>query len=337
MPDKENKIKNIHIFIRKKSFNFQHSIERFVKNLHDSSMMHSNLTIKIKKCPVSSKGFIKRIYLIFWAFFNQGDVNHITGDISFLSLFLKKKKTINTLLDCRLVYEFKGIKKYLYYLFWFYFPIIKSKYVVFISEFTKQQIIDFSKIKLKNAKIIPIQLEKNISTLRKNNKYFKRILIIGTQKNKNIKMMIKSIIGVNCKLIIVGELEKKIISFLKLHNISFQNFVNISDEKIKKLYQISDILLMVSDYEGFGMPIIEAQKAGLLVITSNKSPMIKTASKYGSILVNTNNSLKLKAILKKIIKNEIKIHPYINYGRYNANKYNDYLIFDQYKKLYLQV
>ena len=52
----------------------------------------------IKIYSFESKGIINRIYVI-WAVFNQGDVNHITGDINFISLLLSKKKTINTILN----------------------------------------------------------------------------------------------------------------------------------------------------------------------------------------------------------------------------------------------
>lgn len=331
-----HKKKTVHIFIRKSVQSYHHSIERFVKNL-TLSIYDKNLEIKIKRCPVSSEGIIKRIYLIIWAFLNQGDVNHITGDVSFISLLLSKKKTINTFLDCRLLTEFSGIKKYLYYFFWFYLPIKKSKFNVFISEFSKKEILDFGKINLNNHIVIPIPLDKSILTLRKNNKNFLTLLIIGTQKNKNIKNMITALVGIKCNLIIVGELDVKVKKILKLNNFIYRNYIDITDTEINKLYQISDILLMVSKYEGFGMPIIEAQKAGLLVITSNIRPLKNLASNYGALLVEPDNNFKINLLLKKIISNKISILPYIRYGKYNSNKYRNYYISAQYKSLYKEI
>ena len=100
-----------------------------------------------------------RLYLIFWAYFNQGHVNHISGDINFISFLLTKKKKINTFLDCRLLNEFTGIKKIIYKLFWFYIPIHKSYINTCISNFTKNEIK--KKIIKKDSislKVLPVPL-----------------------------------------------------------------------------------------------------------------------------------------------------------------------------------
>jgi len=58
-----------------------------------------------------SKGFFKRLYITIDVVFKQGDVNHITGDINFISLFLHKKKTIITFLDLRVLQNSNPINK----------------------------------------------------------------------------------------------------------------------------------------------------------------------------------------------------------------------------------
>ena len=97
----------VNIFIRKKTKYFQNSIERFAKELKKNN--NKNMKINILECPVESKGLLNRIYLIFWSFFSQGDVNHILGDINYINLLMDKKRTISTYLDCRLLNEFKGV------------------------------------------------------------------------------------------------------------------------------------------------------------------------------------------------------------------------------------
>ena len=77
---------NVNIFIRKKSLSNHHSIERFANTLKEIKYK-KKIKINILKCPVSSKGFLRRLYLVFWSYFNQGDINHILGDINFISIF----------------------------------------------------------------------------------------------------------------------------------------------------------------------------------------------------------------------------------------------------------
>ena len=88
----KKKIK-VHLFIRKKINSYQNSIEKIAKTFERSINNNSdNFEIILKICPRPSSGLLNRVYNIFWALFNQGDINHIFGDINFISCFMNKKK-----------------------------------------------------------------------------------------------------------------------------------------------------------------------------------------------------------------------------------------------------
>ena len=78
--------KKICLFLRKpikdKNFSIENFYYELFKNFNDKK-----IKIKFKICPLESKNFFNRIYLCFWAFFNQGSINHICGDINFISFF----------------------------------------------------------------------------------------------------------------------------------------------------------------------------------------------------------------------------------------------------------
>ena len=79
------KKKKIHLFFRIlfRSTNF--SVENWYLELI-KKFKSKDIEFKIKTCPFESKNILNRTLNIIWAFFNQGDVNHITGDINFNSL-----------------------------------------------------------------------------------------------------------------------------------------------------------------------------------------------------------------------------------------------------------
>lgn len=58
----------------------------------------------------------------------------------------------------------------------------------------------------------------------------------------------------------------------------------VSDEEKMSLYRNAYALLFVSEYEGFGIPIIEAMASKIPVITSNVSSMKELATGYGILV-----------------------------------------------------
>lgn len=324
----------VNVFIRKRTSNFQNSIERFAKELKKNSS-YKNININIVECPVESKGFINRLYLIIWASFFQGDINHILGDINYINLLMNKKKTISTYLDCRLFYQFRSLKKYIYKLFWFSLPIKKSRFVTFISKFTQKEITKNLKIYPTNYKVIPVPLVSNLS-FKINKNFRKKVLIVGTLPHKNIKKMLLSTEGLDISLTVVGEIENEIKKICRKAKINFKNYVGITDEKMKNLYKENDILLMVSNYEGFGMPIIEAQASGMVVITSKKEPMKSVGGKH-ALLVNPRKKSEIKKMLKKIINNEKLFMKLAKKGLINTYNYKSSIIVKKYYELYLKL
>jgi glycosyltransferase involved in cell wall biosynthesis len=96
-------------------------------------------------------------------------------------------------------------------------------------------------------------------------------------------------------------------------NLIFTGF--IFDEYLKALYSEAEILLLVSFYEGFGIPILEAMECGTPVITSNVSSMPEVAGD-AAILVNPyniqeivekmNNIMNSNILKKQLIENGVK-------------------------------
>ena len=62
--------------------------------------LKGEIEVKVVTSAYESSGLFKRLYNCFEAFFKQGQVNHVTGDINYLGLLLKRDKTIHTILDC---------------------------------------------------------------------------------------------------------------------------------------------------------------------------------------------------------------------------------------------
>jgi glycosyltransferase involved in cell wall biosynthesis len=283
-----------------------------------------------------SSGFFKRLYNCVEAMFRQGDVNHITGDIHFLGIFLKKRKTIQTILDCGQLNQSTGIKHAILKYFWFSLPISRCRYVTAISTATKNEILKYVSCEPNKIIVIPVAISESFKrTDRPFNKSNPRILQIGTAPNKNIDRLIDALQGIACTLIIVGKRHEHYENKLKGLEIQYEYLSGLSDEEMRQQYQRADIIALVSTYEGFGMPILEAQATGRAVITANVTSMPEVAADAACIVdpyqVGEIREGILKIVRDDDYRNELIERGYKNIGRYDPQKIAmEY--FDVYKK-----
>ena len=313
------------------------STENFYFDLF-KNFNNKKFEIEFKICPLTSSGIFKRVYLCFWAFFNQGNINHICGDINFISIFMSKKKTVNTFLDFYSMQRLKSLKKLIYKIFWIKIPFFKSRNIIAISNNTLRELNKYIDIKdKKKIHVIGISVSSNFKKkLKKKINKTPKILVVGTSINKNILNIITSLKNICCELILVGQLNDQIIYELNLNNIKYKNLVSIKMKKLIYEYYNSDILLFPSNYEGFGVPILEAQTIGRPVITSKLEPMISIAGK-GAFFVNPKKPKEISEAIKIIIKNKKLRLSKINQGFINVKRFKKSIILNEHLKVYKEV
>ncbi len=281
-----------------------------------------------------SKGLLKRLYISLQSAFHQGNINHITGDIHFIALFLKKRKTILTVHDIGSVLNKKGIKGKILRWFWFTMPFARVRYITVISEFTKKEILQQFKVNPDKIIVIPDCVSSEIQYVEKDFILMQpNILQIGTKTNKNLPNLFAALDGIPCKLTIVGALSDVQKSLLEKHQLVYENFVNLSFSEIIALYRKADIVSFVSLYEGFGVPILEAQATGRPVITSNRSPMKEVAGN-GALLADPESPEAIRAALLQIIQNADLRASLIQSGLENVKHYSTKALAEKYLALY---
>jgi glycosyltransferase involved in cell wall biosynthesis len=264
-----------------------------------------------------------------------GTINHITGDVNFLAMGLRGRKNILTIHDLG-YYEnpvHSRLKKIFYELFWFTLPLKYIDIVTVVSEFTKEKLMRYFNFPEHRIRVIPDPVKPVFHFVRKEVVSGKPVvLMLGTGKHKNLDNLIEAAKNIDVHLDIVGwpapdELEK-----LKQYGISHTVYNGLTDEQVQERYAACDILFIASYYEGFGMPIIEAQTVGRPVITSNIGAMLEVG-KGSTLLVdphspaeirNAINSLSDRGLYDELVEKGIK----------NAAKYDYRKIAEQYLSVY---
>lgn len=268
----------------------------------------------------------------------QADIYHITGQNHYIALILSNKNTVLTIHDVGILHIRKGLRRFILKKIFFDFPIRKLKYITAISEATKKEIVDYTGCPPEKIRIIenPLQEHFFLKEKKKFDSKCPTILQIGTAPNKNLINLIKALTGVNCLLKIVGELDEQITKLLKLHRIKFENRLMLNDEEIKREYQDCDLVALCSTFEGFGLPIIEAQAMQTPIITSNISPMTEVAGQ-GAAFADPHNSDSIKSGIMRIIKDEEYRNNIIDRGLENIRRFNPEMIVKSYENLYQEI
>jgi glycosyltransferase involved in cell wall biosynthesis len=162
------------------------------------------------------------------------------------------------------------------------------------------------------------------------------ILHIGTKENKNLIRLIEAIKEIPCTLTILGKISNHIECLLNSYRIEYTNLYNIKYEDVINLYCKSDILAFVSTYEGFGMPILEAQSLGRVVLTSNVASMPEVAGN-GALFVNPTDISDIKSGLLRLISDKNLREELIAKGLLNTQKFSVEKIVNSYVNLYTEI
>jgi len=264
---------------------------------------------------------------------NTKGINHISGHIHDVILGLIGCKTVLTIHDLVFIDNVRNpIKRFYKWLFWLYIPIKLANKVTCISNETKRKVLEH--IKTDKITVIYNPIDPTFKYVPKTfSKECPIILHIGTFWNKNLERTIQALEGINCHLRIIGEIDNRISQLLQEKNIKFSNAKNLSDEEIRQEYINCDIVNFPSIYEGFGMPVIEGQQTGRIVITSAIEPIKEIAGK-AVIFVNPTNIQSIHDAYIKAIEDDKFRNEIIQKGLKNAQRFQVLDIAKQYLELY---
>jgi len=318
----------------RKGFNF--SLESIFEDVRHQLI--SQIDAKVEFCSRYNDGILTKIFNIFEATFRQSKmVNHITGEIHFLNLFMRKKTVLLTILDCRFMDRKEGWSKTLMRWLYLVLPIKKAKYITAISESTKQDILKYTNCPKGKIKVIPVAIDKIYQPYPQEfNKKKPTILHIGTGENKNLLRLIEALANIPCHLSIIGRLNETQKVHLEHYNIEYSNAYNISQAEMLQKYQRCDLLVFVSTFEGFGMPIIEANSVERVVLTSNISSMPEVAGN-AALLVNPYDIGDIREGILRLVKDVGLRQHLIDAGRKNKLRFQSKAIAQQYLSLYQRI
>lgn len=260
-------------------FSIDKVTQNIIKNFNDREEYYA-------PCYNASPFSILKNIIYVFCHRQKNAINHVTGDIHYCILGLIKCKSVLTIHDTVSLdfNKYSSFYRFVLEWLWYRIPLYFAKNVVCISEETKKSVMRFSN--RKDIRVIYNAVDpKMVFAPKKINLQIPRILIIGTNPNKNIERTIEALAGIECIVVIVGVLNETHKKLLQRNNTLYENKYNLSDDEIIEEYKKCDIVSFVSLYEGFGMPIIEANAIGRPVICSD-IPVLHEVANDAAAFVN---------------------------------------------------
>lgn len=285
--------------------------------------------------PCHSKGLLRRIINIMALLFTPGRIIHITGDLHYLAFAFPGRKLILTIHDLAALHSRSGWRKRLWSVCMISLPISCASAVTTISEAVKSEIIQATRIDPARITVIPNAIDPVFRFQEKPwpQRSPPKILFVGTRPQKNLERMMSALKGMSVEVQVVGELTESQKQHFDATTVPWTALGRLSDEELLNAFQSCDCLAFASTYEGFGLPIIEAQAIGRPVLTSNL-PVLQEVAGEGAVFVDP---LDVNAIRKgfiTILTDASRRSSLIQSGLENAERFSATIIAEQYSMLY---
>ena len=219
------------------------------------------------------------------------------------------------------------------------------KKIITVSNTVKKEIVDFYKCNEDDVKVIyntfSFGEHPEISYTNEDQQRIlsefdieskKYILSVATlNKRKNIPMLIDAynkLDNQDVKLVLVGGASTEQFKYVHNGNIIFTGY--IGDEILKVLYKNALLYVFPSVYEGFGIPIIDAQAFGVPVICSDIPVFHEIGGE--SVLYTKLTPEKLSANIKMLLINKNKRLELINRALKNIKNFSSEIVQYQIKE-----
>jgi len=214
-----------------------------------------------------------------------------------------------------------------------FIAIYFSKGIICVSQNTKKDLLSFYPwVKNKEIRVIYNGLDdgyranynsKILEELFTNYKNIPEnfILYVGSRaKYKNFNLVLKTMRKLNnFSLVVVGGGNLSLDDENEL-NFNLYHLKKVTDEQLNVLYSYANCLVYPSNYEGFGIPLLEAMRTGCPVVTTNKSSIPEVCGD-AAIYLNELKADSLKQIIISLL-DKGKRRDVIKKGIIQSNKFS---------------
>lgn len=299
--------------------------------------MPADINTTLHVAPFESRGVLGRLATVADAARVRGDVVHITGDIHFAALARRRANTVLTVLDCGFIDDASPQARAVFERVWMRWPARHVARIIAISSFTADQVAELARVPRESIDVIDVAVDDAFIELAPLTPVGPpTVLCFAKTPNKNFGRAVDALGGLDVQLHVIGAVAGQDKAKLVATGLSFTNSVVLDDDAMHTAYQQADLVLFPSTYEGFGMPIVEAQATGRAVVTSNREPMTYVAGE-GACLVDPEDAASIRAGVERVLGDATYRAELIKQGLENRERFRPGRAAEAHAQLYREV
>jgi glycosyltransferase involved in cell wall biosynthesis len=326
--------KNLSVaLVLRKPRNGFYSIERVFDSISPS--FRPNVTPFIAMLPAANAKPWSIIRNLLYTWNLKADIVHITGETYYCALAVRRARVVITYHDLVSLRRTAGIRRRLLKTLYYSLPVRRADAITAISGHTRDELVALCPRARGKISIVhnPIKPEFYASGRPMRTGLSPRILFVGTAKHKNLSRCVEALRGLDVHLQIVGSPTDEQYDLLSKSGVLFSSHPNLSDLQLRDAYLEADLLLFASEYEGFGLPILEAQALGVPVVTSSVSSMPEVAGD-GALFVDPKSPASIREAVVEVLGSAELRTSLIERGRINLGRFNSSKIAEEYESVY---
>ncbi|MDX2503703.1 MAG: glycosyltransferase family 1 protein [Gammaproteobacteria bacterium] len=209
-------------------------------------------------------------------------------------------------------------------------PLLKkAEFVLTGSEYSKREILSWAGLSPEKVVVNYYAASPGFTSAgEKFSPGYRYLLYVGNKRyHKNLARLIiafsRADVTNDLKLVFTGDVTKELLSLADKLNISdrlvFLGFVAEAD--LPSIYRGAMAVILVSLYEGFGIPIVESMACGTAVIASNVSAMPEVAGGAG-LLVDPENIDEICSGIEQVVNSDALREKLILNGKKRSHEFS---------------
>lgn len=265
------------VLVMRRGYPRQFSVERVFREV--TQALPVEIEASLVEVPYPSRGVLPRLRNMLFTARLQADVVHITGDVQYCALMVRRSRCLLTVLDLASLWRLSGWRRRVVLLLWYRLPVRHAGAVTTISRAVRDELVGLLPWAESKTMVIgcpvgrefepPVECTSEVRTFQ--------VLLVGAYPNKNVERVAAALQGLPVHIHVVGKLDQKQRDLMDQLSLSYYEVADLSDSEMRAAYHSSSALVFASTYEGFGLPILEAQACGVPVVTSSIPPMCDVA------------------------------------------------------------